>query len=93
MNIVKYQAVKANDTRQDYNSVAEELRVLLLIMETVYPKTPVVLNIYNLLCNVQSVLIRHETIVRETMFAIDVISDYRDCVEHIAKIINNNKCL
>lgn len=78
MNIKKYQLVSADNKLQEPHEVRENLKKLLIVMEKNADKSPIALKTYNLLCGVEALLCRYETVSRETVMAINVIDDEKE---------------
>lgn len=89
MNIEKYQGADIYDNCQHPEKLRDDFRQFLSMIEYSRPKTRAAINTYNLLCGVEALLCRYETVSRKTMLAVDIIEDYRQCAEYLRRLHNN----
>ncbi len=89
MNIEKYQGTDIYDSCQPPEKLRDDFRQFLNMMEYSKPRTRGAINTYNLLCGVEALLCRYETVSKETMLAVDIIEDYHQCTEYLRRLHNN----
>lgn len=86
MNIDKYQDVADCDKSQKPQQVREELKNLLNAMKRSLTKTETSIKIYNLLCGVDALLCRYETVNREAIFAIEYIEEDEELRNYLLRV-------
>ena len=74
MNIQKYQPVSFYDKYQYPEKLRNDFRRLLNIAEHSDITTPSAVNTYNLLCGIEALLCRYETVSRETILAVNALT-------------------
>ena len=86
MNIEKYQMAAENSNYHQPQQLRDDFRRLLNTMAPMASKTHASLHVYNLLCGLEALLNRYETVSRETLFAMELIVEERELREHLYKL-------
>ena len=88
MNIQKYQYVNAYNKYQRPEQLRSDFRHFLAMVERSKINTPAAINTYNLLCGIEALLCRYETVSKETILAVNVIDDVERCSEYLLNLHN-----
>ena len=88
MNIQKYQYVNAYNKYQRPEQLRSDVRLFLAMVERSKINTPAAINTYNLLCGIEALLCRYETVSKETILAVNVIDDVERCSEYLLNLHN-----
>ncbi len=86
MNIQKYQYVNSYNKYQQPEQLRSDLRRLLAMVERSRISTPAAINTYNLLCGIEALLCRYETVSKETILAVNVIDDVGQCSDYLLNL-------
>ena len=86
MNIEKYQQANISDKYQYPEQLRKDFRNLLNIMEHSVLGTPAAVGTYNLLCGIEALLNRYETVSKETLLADNIIENYEKCAEYLINL-------
>lgn len=89
MNIQKYQPVSFYDKYQYPEKLRNDFRRLLNIAEHSDITTPSAVNTYNLLCGIEALLCRYETVSRETILAVNAIDSTEQRSEYLLNLHDN----
>lgn len=86
MNIKKYQYIKNSDKLQNPEELRKEFHKLLASIDLVKLKSCSAINTYNLLCGVEALLCRYETISKETLLVLGVTDNWEQCKEYLVNL-------
>lgn len=86
MNIEKYQCIKQDEKYQQPEKLHEDFCAFLRLLEKSPLSSPAAVRAYNLLCGVEALLSRYETISRETLLVVSIAENPEKCVELVGNL-------
>ena len=89
MSTQEYQLVNQYNNYQYPESLKNEFHKLIDLAEYSGLKTPSAIKVYNILCGIEALLCRYETISQETLLAIEMIEDYDQCLHYLSELHQN----
>jgi hypothetical protein len=89
MNIQKYQYINLYNKYQQPEKLRSDFRHLLSMIECSKVKSPEAISTYNLLCGIEALLCRYETVSKETLLAVSTIGMTAQCTEYLLNLHNN----
>lgn len=89
MNIQKYQCINLYDKYQYPEELKNDFRRLLNMAENFGICTPTAIKTYNLLCGIEALLCRYETISKETLLAVSMIDNSEKRAEYLLDLHKN----
>ncbi len=86
MNIKKYQYVNKYNQLQNPNELHQEFHKLISSIDVSALTTRSAIKTYNLLCGIEALLCRYETISKETLLILGVSDNWEQSVEYLNKL-------
>ena len=89
MNITKYQSVDLRSKFQNPEDLREDFRNLLSLIKPQALKNENILRTYNLLCGIEALLCRYETVSKETLLILAAADDEEQSLEYLSRLHKN----
>lgn len=86
MNIKKYQCVNPCNQMQNPEKLRNEFHQLLASIDVSGLKTCSAINTYNLLCGIEALLCRYETISKETLLVLGMTDNWEQSTDYLNKL-------
>ncbi len=83
MNIEKYKHPNISDKYQQPEQLRRDFRCLLDMVEHKKIKTPAAIQTYNLLCGIEALLNRYETVSKETLLIIEAFDNSQTSAKYL----------
>lgn len=83
MNIKKYQDVSQCNQLQNPEELLREFHRLLTSIDVSNLKTYSAINTYNLLCGIEALLCRYETVSKQTLLVLGAADNWEQSVEYL----------
>lgn len=86
MNITKYQGINLKSKLQRPQELRQEFQQMLALIDPSGLKTTSAIKTYNILCGIEALLYRYETISKETLLILGVSDNWEQSVEYLCQL-------